>query len=85
MPLRQERWEQLPNREISPAGEQALSFKYVAQSLGAVPEQYARKSHVYIFRDEKEWQKFLTETREIYGNEFSDMAEFEKRFSRFTR
>jgi hypothetical protein len=22
---------------------------------------------------------------EIYGNEFSDMAEFEKRFNRFTR
>ena len=87
----------MPNREISPAGEQALALQpaqwrhgetdnfiihyrsmsdalqvareiefdlwYVAQSLGAVPEQYARKSHVYIFRDEKEWQKFLTETR----------------------
>jgi hypothetical protein len=138
---------------------------YVAQSLGAVPEQDGRKSHVYVFRDEKEWQKFLTESHppawtysfalrdnlfldlgaaeggfdshtlahettpaivarlydtsakfvrylfnkypkelfpkfvdrviagapatealvEIYGNEFSDMAEFEKRFSRFTR
>ena len=97
MPLRQERWEDLPNHEISPAGEQALAFQraqwrhgetdhfiihyrsmgdalqvareiefdlwHVAQSLGAEPGQYARKSHVYIFRDEKEWQKFLVETR----------------------
>jgi hypothetical protein len=36
---------------------------YVAQSLGATPEQYARKSHVYVFQDEKEWQKFLVETQ----------------------
>ena len=97
VPLRQERFEALPNHEISPAGEQALAMQpaqwrhgetdnfiihyrsmsdalqvareiefdlwYVAQSLGAQPEQYARKSHVYIFRDEKEWQKFLVETR----------------------
>lgn len=35
---------------------------YVAQSLGVRPEQYARKSHVYVFRDEKEWQKFLRES-----------------------
>ena len=96
VPLRQERWEQLPNREISAAGQQALAIKpeqwrhgetenfivhyrsisdalqiareiefdlwYVAQSLGAGKEQYARKSHVYVFQDEKEWQKFLQET-----------------------
>ncbi len=97
VPLRQEAWEALPNREISPAGQQGLAFQprqwrhgetdhfilhyrsmsdalqvareiefdlwYVANSLGARPEQFARKSHVYIFRDEKEWQKFLVETR----------------------
>ena len=96
VPLRQESWDQLPNREISAAGEKALALRptqwrqgetdnfiihyrsmgdalqvvreiefdlwYVAQSLGAVPEQYARKSHVYVFRDEKEWQNFLEGT-----------------------
>ena len=36
---------------------------YVAQSLGATSEQYARKSHVYVFQDEKEWQKFPVETQ----------------------
>lgn len=36
---------------------------YVAQSLGAAPDQYARKSHVYVFQDEKEWQRFLLETQ----------------------
>jgi hypothetical protein len=37
---------------------------YVAKSLGATREQYARKSHVYIFQDEKEWQMFLPEARQ---------------------
>ena len=94
--MRQERWEQLADHAISPAGEQALALRpeqwrhgetgnfiihyrglsdalqiareiefdlwYVAQSLGATPEQYARKSHVYVFQDEKEWQNFLSET-----------------------
>ncbi len=32
---------------------------YVAQSLGASPGQYTRKSHVYVFADEKEWEKFV--------------------------
>ncbi len=36
---------------------------YVEQALGAMPQQYARKSHVYVFQDEKEWQKFLVETQ----------------------
>ncbi len=91
VPLRQERWEQLPDHAISPAGEKALALRpqqwrhgetenfiihyrglsdalqiareiefdlwYVAQSLGATQDQYARKSHVYVFADEKEWQK----------------------------
>ena len=32
---------------------------FVAKELGATKEQYARKSHVYIFKDEREWEKFL--------------------------
>ena len=32
---------------------------FVAKELGATREQYARKSHVYIFKDEREWEKFL--------------------------
>src|SRR4051812_40392301 len=32
---------------------------YVARTLGAAKEQYARKSHVYVFQDEKEWQAFV--------------------------
>ena len=32
---------------------------FVAKELGAAKEQYARKSHVYIFKDEREWEKFL--------------------------
>lgn len=32
---------------------------YVAQSLGANKADYTRKSHVYVFADEKEWQKFV--------------------------
>lgn len=32
---------------------------YVASALEADPEDYARKSHVYIFEDEREWRRFL--------------------------
>ena len=35
---------------------------FVANELGATKEQYARKSHVYIFQDDREWQKFLAGT-----------------------
>ena len=35
---------------------------FVAKTLGATKEQYARKSHVYVFQDEKEWQAFLKGT-----------------------
>lgn len=37
---------------------------YVAKSLGATREQYARKSHVYVFQDEKEWQIFLPQAHQ---------------------
>ena len=36
---------------------------YVAKVLGAGPERYARKSHVYIFEDEKDWKGFLPEAQ----------------------
>ena len=32
---------------------------FVAKELGATKEQYARKSHVYIFKDDREWERFL--------------------------
>jgi len=35
---------------------------FVANTLGASKEQYQRKSHVFIFEDEKEWQQFLSQT-----------------------
>jgi hypothetical protein len=36
---------------------------FVAKSLGAKPEQYAKKSHVFIFEDQTEWQAFLNQTQ----------------------
>jgi len=35
---------------------------FVAKFLGASKERYANKSHVYIFKDEPEWKKFLSKT-----------------------
>jgi hypothetical protein len=35
---------------------------FVARSLGATRDQYKRKSHVYVFADEKEWKNFLAQT-----------------------
>jgi hypothetical protein len=32
---------------------------FVAKILTATPEQYARKSHVFVFEDEPEWKVFL--------------------------
>ena len=34
---------------------------FVAQSLGATKERYAKKSHVYVFQDEREWVTFRDE------------------------
>ena len=34
---------------------------FVAQSLGAPKERYAKKSHVYVFQDEREWITFRDE------------------------
>lgn len=31
--------------------------------LGATRERYARKSHVYVFRDEREWREFVRKSQ----------------------
>ena len=50
-------------RRITEARRVAIEIEfhlaYVARVLGAGPERYARKSHVFIFEDEKDWQGFL--------------------------
>jgi hypothetical protein len=40
-----------------------FDLAFVADSLGAKPEQYAKKSHVFIFEDQDEWQGFLNQTQ----------------------
>jgi hypothetical protein len=35
---------------------------FVAKSLGVGPETYAKKSHVFVFEDAKEWKTFLAST-----------------------
>ena len=35
---------------------------FVARALGAARERYAKKSHVYVFKDEREWKQFRLET-----------------------
>ncbi len=70
--IRPEMWlhGEIPNfilhfRRITEAKRVALEVQfhltYVAKVLGAGPERYARKSHVYIFEDEKDWQTFVEE------------------------
>src|ERR1700677_528647 len=54
-------------RRITEARKVAREIEYdlwfVAKSLGATPDQYRRKkSHVFIFKDETEWGKFLVST-----------------------
>jgi hypothetical protein len=46
---------------------------YVAKTLGATKEQYARKSHVYTFGDDKEWRAFLIQAqhREQWAHSFA--------------
>jgi hypothetical protein len=74
LPLRPEHWRHgetenfiLHYRSLSDALQIAREIEfdlwYVAQTLGATPPQYSRKSHVYVFQDEKEWQRFLAETQ----------------------
>jgi hypothetical protein len=40
-----------------------FDLTFVANYLGAKPEQYAKKSHVFIFEDQNEWQGFLNQTQ----------------------
>ncbi len=46
---------------------------YVAKTLGATKEQYARKSHVYVFQDDREWQVFVKQARhqETWAHSFA--------------
>jgi hypothetical protein len=46
---------------------------YVAKTLGAAREQYAQKSHVYVFQDDKEWRAFITQAkyREPWAHSFA--------------
>jgi hypothetical protein len=36
-----------------------FSLWFIANSLGATRERYQRKSHVFVFKDEAEWQRFI--------------------------
>jgi hypothetical protein len=53
-------------RRITEAKKVALEIEYhlafVARVLGAAPDRYARKSHVFIFEDENDWKTFLAKT-----------------------
>jgi hypothetical protein len=44
------------------AREVEFDLAFVAGQFGATKEQYARKSHVFIFEDDKEWHVFLAQT-----------------------
>jgi hypothetical protein len=46
---------------------------YVAKTLAATKAQYARKSHVYVFQDDKEWQVFVKQAhhRETWAHSFA--------------
>jgi hypothetical protein len=46
---------------------------YVAKTLGAPKEKYARKSHVYVFQDDREWQIFVKQARhqETWAHSFA--------------
>ena len=53
-------------RRITEAKRVALEIEfhlvYVAKTLGAGPDRYAKKSHVFIFEDEKDWKAFIALT-----------------------
>lgn len=53
-------------RRITEAKRVALEIEYhltyVARALGAGPERYSHKSHVFIFEDENDWKAFLSQT-----------------------
>ena len=45
------------------AREVEFTLWFVAQSLGAGPERYAKRSHVYVFQDIREWVDFRDSTK----------------------
>jgi hypothetical protein len=53
-------------RRVTEAEKVAREVEYdiwfVATTLGAKKEQYRKKSNVFIFKDDNEWQEFLAET-----------------------
>jgi hypothetical protein len=53
-------------RRITEAKTVALQIEFhlafVARTLGAGPERYAQKSHVFIFEDDKDWKAFISQT-----------------------
>jgi hypothetical protein len=53
-------------RRVTEAQKVAREVEYdlwfTAKMLGASPDRYQRKSRVYVFEDEEEWQDFLSET-----------------------
>jgi len=53
------------------AREVEFDITFVAAALGAKPEDYQQKSHVYIFEDQNEWQEFIQK-----ANKPSWMASF---------
>ena len=44
------------------AREVEFDIAFVATALGAKPQQYQKKSHVFIFEDQNEWQTFINQT-----------------------
>lgn len=95
-PLKEKKWEELTNQEVSDDGKKALAINpakwkhaetdnfilhyrrmteaqkvareveydlwFVAKTLGATKDRYTKKSHVFVFEDEDEWQTFLPQT-----------------------
>jgi hypothetical protein len=53
-------------RRITEAQKVAREIEYdiwfIARTLGAKPESYAKRSHVFVFEDEEEWRQFLAST-----------------------
>ncbi|MDP9291858.1 MAG: hypothetical protein M3O82_05790 [Verrucomicrobiota bacterium] len=44
------------------AREVEYDIAFIAQTLGAGKERYSRKSHVFVFEDDKEWENFVMQT-----------------------
>jgi hypothetical protein len=53
-------------RRITEAKTVALQIEFhlafIVKTLGAAPDRYAQKSHVFIFEDDKDWKAFISQT-----------------------